>query len=197
MKNLNALNNQTLQQMVNELDEALYYTDLDLQEALIQLSYQMRQNAEINSTRQYWKDKYLRAERQLKEAGLHKKIERRISAVEEVKTEYIVKKNKKANKKAKKVSKHTKKSIKGNIHGSKHSGHKTKDEVLVGIMPNGDIYEFDTVNEAKDYVRKTFSKLKSSPLTNISRAARGTDFYAAHHTAYGIVWSYKAKELSL
>jgi len=89
----------------------------------------------------------------------------------------------------------TVKSTSGNLKGTKHVNHKTHKDILVGIMPNGDIIEFDKVIEAKDYIRETYKEFKTSPLTNISRAAHKNGFYAANNgMAYNIQWSYKTKE---
>jgi hypothetical protein len=90
---------------------------------------------------------------------------------------------------------HSVESNKGNLAKSKHSGHKTNNELLVGVFPKGEIKEFDSVNDAKEYIRENYKEFKNSPLTNISRAARQSGFYANNGgMAYNVKWSYKNKE---
>jgi hypothetical protein len=67
--------------------------------------------------------------------------------------------------------------------------------LLVGVFPKGEIKEFDSVNDAKEYIRENYKEFKNSPLTNISRAARQSGFYANNGgMAYNVKWSYKNKE---
>jgi hypothetical protein len=222
MKNLNELNKLTLINMVIELDEALVnnYINIDelnyLELEKINLENQLRKvyndYNEMNLTRQYWKDKYHTLLEEVKKLGYKKnKIKREIIEVKKKKDfkinlikngkkisiKDLPKKEKKLDikqlQKQKETYKHSKESTKGNVSGTPHSGHKTKEEVLIGVFPNGDVISFDSVEEAKDYVKEIFPKLKSSPLTNISRAARGSGFYSEHHTAYGVKWSYQNK----
>jgi hypothetical protein len=78
----------------------------------------------------------------------------------------------------------------GNLKRTKHTiGHKTKDEVLVGIFPNGDVVEFESwLNDAVPFVWERIPELKGSRLTGIPKAAR------RNKVAYGIKWSYQSKE---
>jgi len=89
--------------------------------------------------------------------------------------------------------KHNIGSNKGVPKGTKHSGHKSNDEVLMGIFPKGEVKYFDSVNQAKKYIRKNYKEFEDSSLTNISRAARGADPRYHHHMAYNIKWEYKNK----
>jgi len=88
---------------------------------------------------------------------------------------------------------HSVESTKGNISKAKHSGHKTKNELLVGTFPKGETKTFNSVERAKTYIRENYPEFKNSPLTNISRAARGSGFYT-HNTAYNTVWRYICNE---
>lgn len=139
--------------------------------------------------RDYWRTKY----NETIEPGTIRSIAKPV--VVKPKKEFKINVHNKRPLKVKKSTKHAVKSTAGNLTGSKHSGHKTKDEVLVGIFPDGSIIEFDAVNEAKDYIRKTYKEFKKSPLTNISRAARKSGFYKDNGgMAYNIIWSYRSKD---
>jgi hypothetical protein len=224
MTNLNALQKDTLINIILDLDYQLnQQQSLEAQNLQVMLNKAYNDNNELNSRRQYWKDKALNYEKMLKDAGLIK-VEKRVTAQDKPKKEKkefkinVIRDGKKINTKdlpvkevkpvveepvelidikllgkQKETYKHSVESAKGNIHKTKHSGHKTKNEVLIGIFPNGDVVEFDSVEEAKDEVRKRFPKLKTSPLTNISRSARRSGFYK-DGISYGVKWSYQAKE---
>ena len=218
MENLNVLSNEVLVQIILDLDYELTTiinsrnTEFVIQNLQNQLNAAYRDYEGMNDTRLYWKEKAMMYQQMLKENDLlgYRKVSEpvkkeepkrfKINIVKNGKMkEYVkpekVEEDKKVEYKPKTTSKHEVKSSAGNISGTPHSAHKTKDEVLVGIFPDGNIIEFDSVNEAKSYIQKTYKEFKKSPLTNISRAARQSGFYANNGgMAYNVKWSYKNKE---
>ena len=201
MKNLQVLSKDALINLIMELDDYINYelqktNSYEVEALKNQLFAQYRKYDEMNQTREYWKNKYIELAR---ETGVLKS--RKVSKPETVKKDIepeIIKKEYKDEIKVyvpKTTYSHTVESTKGNITKSKHSGHKTKDEVLVGIFPKGEVKEFDAVEDAKTYIRKNYLEFKQSPLTNISRAARLSGFYKNNGgMAYNVKWSYKPKE---
>jgi len=219
MTNLNYLSKETLINIVLDLDYQLnVQQNLEAQNLQIMLNKAYKDLEEMNSTRQFWKSKFLELETKAKEAGLIKSF-KRAAVKDEPKKEFkitraggkkpLIKIQKETYKEEpvieevkidedkvyipKNTYSHSIESTKGNIQKSKHSGHRTNQELLVGKFPKGEVKEFESVNDAKDYIRKAYPEFKTSPLTNISRAARGSGFYT-YHTAYNTIWNYIKKE---
>ena len=78
---------------------------------------------------------------------------------------------------------------------SKHSFHRTKDNRLEVIIPAGvisnreEVREFNSIKDAKSFIRKNIKFLKASALTNISSAVNGTGrFVNKRGQAYGLMF---------
>jgi len=210
MENLYALDQETLISIIVQLDQKLsaaQVNSLEYNNLQIMLSRAYNELDEMNKTRQYWKNKCLELQAKyepIKPRKILKDIPKKEFKInvrkaikqvykDEPELEVEVKEFTLPVRESSGGYKQEVTSSAGNIKKSKHSGHKGNSEVLVGIFPNGEVLEFNMVNDAKDYIRKTYKELATAALTNISRAARGSGFYT-HHTAYNVKWSYKNKE---
>ena len=177
MKKLYTIN--TLWSILKDYEDYIEYLEANQQSLSASLSNEER-------SKEYWKNRFY----ELRRERTPEPIKRDLSTL---RTREIQKETKYTHK-VTKPNKVVKKSTAGNITRSKHSGHKTKNELLKGIFPNGEIKYFNKVNKAKAYVRKAIPELKDSALTNISAAARGSGFYKDKDGyAYGVKWSYVNK----
>lgn len=181
MKNLNVLTNETKNQIIAEMDLELtnqqMYIDFLIEEHRKELKT-------MTSKRDYWRAKF----NELNE--LNKPARKPRTVVKEVTIN-----TRKTPKEFTPGTSEDSNYRPGNFKNTKHdNGHfsKKSGEVLVGTrVSDGEIFEFDSKQEAIDYLKGLAYKGK---FTNLSRAARGNSFYATNGgKAYGHFWKYETK----
>ena len=191
----------TLWSILNDYENYIEYLEANQQSLSASLSREER-------SKEYWKNKFHELRRELTPEPIKRdlstvrtrdrvnfeKVEHPTKEVKRETVKEVIKETKNTHK-ITKPNKITKESTAGNVKRSKHSGHMTKNDLLRGIFPNGEIKYFNKVNKAKAYVRKAIPELKDSALTNISAAARRSGFYATKDGyAYGVKWDYVTKD---
>jgi len=216
MENLYVLNQETLISIIVQLDEELsaaQINSLEYNNLQIMLNRAYNELEEMNKTRQYWKDKYLAMEAKYEPIKPRKilkdipKKEFKINVRKAIKQVYKDEPDLDVEvieftlpvRDTNAGYKQTTKSKSGNLSKSKHSGHKTNQEILVGIeIGSGKRTEFNSVNDAKDYLQENFPEFKTAALTNISRASRKSGFYKDNNgRAYKHYWHYENKQKEL
>lgn len=180
MNNLNVLSQETLINIIMDQDKVIGEQQFHIDSIYEDYDELTTEFKVMEHKRDYWRTKYNET-KQTK--TVTREFSKPVIIKEPVEFKINIRKGERPMTKEVVKYKHNKKSAAGNLCNSKHSGHKCKDDVLYGLK-DGQVYEFDTVNEAKDEVRLN-EKYATSGLTNISTYAR------SNRSIYGWAWTYE------